>query len=101
MTDIKKVLRGLNACLKETGNDCGWIQGDNPECPYSEKDDGCMGCMMEDAQDALIEMDTLLRWMAKLCMSGDNASTVELICRRLKDLGYIVAEGGVWRVNDG
>lgn len=41
--------------------------------------------------------DQFFRWLAHLCMKENKEVAMELICRRLKDMGYIVADDGVWK----
>lgn len=48
----------------------------------------------------LKELDTALRYIAKVCMGETDASTIELILRRLAKLGYIDTDGKVWKLKD-
>jgi len=48
MPDREKIIKGVACCLND--NDCGWENGDNPECPYnSDAGKGCSGKLMRDA----------------------------------------------------
>lgn len=47
MTEREKVIKGLECCVAD--EDCGWVNGDNPKCPYNDYVHGCVGRCMEDA----------------------------------------------------
>ena len=53
MTDLEKVIQGLECCLEDKNDDCGWQDGDNKKCPYNETVDGCVGRMMKDCLEIL------------------------------------------------
>lgn len=53
MPDLAKVIKGLECCygddLIPASNECGWTDGDYPECPYNDHVDGCCRRLMRDA----------------------------------------------------
>lgn len=53
MIDREKAIKGLKCCLNDDA-DCGWINGDNVDCPYNDNVDGCVRRMMADTL-ALLE----------------------------------------------
>ena len=84
------------------------VQRCHKSCPYAITIGEAIFCdaqaICEDAHSTLVVQDSELkrhdqffRWLAHLCMKEDDEVSMELICRRLKDLGYIVTDGGVWK----
>lgn len=53
MPDMEKVIKGLEQCTGPDRDWCGYEPGDNPDCPYSDGPDGCVGYLMRDALEAL------------------------------------------------
>ena len=67
MANLKDTIKGLECCLEDNTNECGWQDGDNINCPYNTNTDGCTGRMMADALAALKDMKDCVNELCRMC----------------------------------
>ena len=94
MADKEKVLQGLKCCNEDpNGDDCGWYDGDNPECPYNTNTDGCIARLMRDAYDILKDQPDVVRCKDCKFWYKDECSHLCKITGDLHPANWFFADG--------